>query len=561
MLFAIYNETGTDPFCFSYNHTKVPKAVSSGKRLHRSAEEASFDCTDPNITLSIIQIEPVLPLQIRERRSSNDLKRTVLDESQMSNEPRTIKNKNLPDQTIDSKSAKEIYFSPLLAVSNKKSIESEAFNFNPPVPLGKITETAQKTNLTEIPRNSDFIFQSYSPTLYNKETNFLRKNFSQEGVYKYQSVTSLLQKHLTNNKNIFCQMIETFSSYLKAEFEDAPDKYNKGELSQEEFNINCIRATKDVELFVEKLHESISYFYQLDRLRSQKEKEYDKIFSQDNLIVFLLSIVMNKNIYDTVYQLYRAKYQNRAKSYKEAFALLKTQDPHGFGVPDKISLNLKTLEYLTEERTIQNKRNAEFNNTICSEEFLDKNKRSQSHESIKIDSLGKVKDFIDVDFEDLVGRISEITNFTPFEKVIEKLLTLNKRRSPICKLETLIKTIDQIVPAIQEFYKELGLTFDENLKLMDFLPIILYVIAKSGLDEMSTHLEFIKNFTPKNMLESKVNEYIIIMDACFNCICNTNLQDGYNFDKLSEDFQNFFLNSISKIASLKQQPTTFENIS
>jgi len=357
-------------------------------------------------------------------------------------------------------------------------------------------------------------------------------------------------------------MINKFADFMEQEY-----LASIRNLTVEE-SINLSRKiSHDTELFIGKLYKSIDSFYQLDRLSSQKDKGYHLFFSREHVTTALLSPLFNEKLYAIHYQVYKVRYNKLEKSYMEAFNLIKGAEPQDFGVPEELALNHKTIEYFIQKGLLQPPRTLQFNETICEADFI---KKEDAHNAHSKDSLGspmmretlgrfnKQSEICMV--EDFKGRISELEEMKPYDKVIKKLETISLMKSPSHKMRVLMDCYKEIENSIKEFYKKYSQRFEEKLTENQILPIFLFIIAKCGISDISAHLKFIRTFLPKNILESTTGFYISVIEASISCICNTNLEESYNFKNLDENYQDFFIKSTKRIVTMKQQPSTFDNI-
>jgi len=540
----------------------TPKSERSQRTIQTFQQDSvSFTGTNPDISLERLQFHPISRYEPGRRSSDHNIK-TVYGSIEFKNNSRSNSIQGVRKRTFEYQNKKGIYLSPLAMIKSKGSLGDK-----------DISPKDTTIKKSEVTRKAETTADNIRPHITLNETPFIldqswkeEENYKQ-GKKKYKGVIKLLQRHLSERKNIFHQMINKFSDFMEVEYLELIQNLKMKETSIPEIQNLAKIISHDTEIFIQKLYKSIDLFYQLKhRLTSQEDKGYHLFFSRDNITTALLSSVFNEKLYTIHYQIYKLRYSKLEKSYKDAYNLIKGGEPQDFGVPEYLALNNKTIGHFIQQGLLQPPRTLHFTETICSADFTKRDELPPREDSIgspmmrTFGRLHKQSDIYMVE-DDFKGRISELEEFRPYDKVIKKLRTIVSFKSASHKMKVLMDSYEEIENSIKEFYQRQNQSFEEKLSESQILPIFLYIIAKSEISDLCVHLKFIRKFLPREIIESKTGFYISVIEASISCICNTELEDSYNFKNLDPDHQDFFKKSIKRLSSMKQQPNTFDNIS
>jgi len=396
---------------------------------------------------------------------------------------------------------------------------------------------AQNSNKT-----TQRIYQEYNNnTILNQfavnnisENKFGSESFDlYQSILKYKSITNLIENHLKNESNIFYQLIKLFESYFinaYAKCLEIPDQEN---LILNEANDHAIKATLDLQQFIRILYEALSLFYNLKSLRSGKLPDNESLFNRDNMINFITSIVINDQIYNLIFKLCQKQDNQLEESYRKNLKLCKSLKPEDFGVPEAYCLNENTFHYFKEKnllgQTCFMKELMEATNEATSEkmEAMSNTLTDKTSESGVANKSEELHLYLEEQ------RMNKDIFNNPYAKAIETLSTLQERRSPIHKLKTILKVIELISVAIEEFYKQFGVINSKKLDADQTLSICLYVVARSGLHNITTHCKLIERFSTTNVLHSVSGYYATTLEACVNCLCAMELPQNASADEIS----------------------------
>jgi hypothetical protein len=372
---------------------------------------------------------------------------------------------------------------------------------------------SRRTTVTQPkhPKNSKKISEAYNNnTILNQvslpsgygakavnETNDLY-----QAIVKYKAITGMIEKHLTHEGNVFRQLINLFISYFSHTYGRVLENLKKGKLSLDNFNVYTIKSTLDLQQFIRILYESVSLFYRLKNLKVGKLPDGDTLFNRDNMLNFVTAIVFDEKMYNLIFELYQQQDSKLERTYQKNIKLCKNLRPQDFGVPDAYCLNERTVQYLKAKGLIQD-------SIIPAED--------QAGSGILDDKMtisGNTK------HKEVVLHLNSPAIKEPYEKAIQILGTLKLQKSPIHKLKIILKVIELISVAIETFYRDHGVGNTKKLDADQTLSICLYVVARSDVENITTHCKLIERFSTTNILNSVSGYYATTLEACMNCLCS-----------------------------------------
>ena len=285
----------------------------------------------------------------------------------------------------------------------------------------------------------------------NEGNNFTEINKTKKfdiikNVHHYKIITDIMENHLNDPKNLFCKLINKFIQFYMSKYQKFINKKESYPIQERKKWIN--EAKDDLKQFVRILYESLKKFYSLNKLNSinavndkskKKKKNKESLFTRDNIINFLTSIIFQKSnvnkknskydknkaqktkekndnpnkpkveitdIYSIVIEVLSIEDLGKEDYFKSALNLVENYEPEEFGLDPRFCLNMRTIEYLE--------------------------KKHKKHFILPLkDStiLAPVK--------------SSIIEY-PYGKAIEILRTIDQQRSPLHKLKVISNTAKAI---------------------------------------------------------------------------------------------------------------------
>jgi len=349
-----------------------------------------------------------------------------------------------------------------------------------------------------------------------KDSN-AQKASMEENMQKYKLIFKVIETHLTKPENIFRKLINQFESYYTDYYGNILDMYKKKEFSSERIKQYVSSGTTDLQQFIGILYESITLYYKLDKIKKESGNGSRNVLNRDNVMNFVTSIVFNQKIYQTIFDLFCTQDTEVEAIYKKNINFCENFNPEDFGIAEEYCLNNKTINYLRKEGRLR-KTNTEVESTEDIEqpgyrEVLEGSKRRYSK-----------------------------ANY-PYARAISALSDLKNRRSPLHKLKNIVKAAELISRSIDKFYKSQGTKNRKRLDADQTLSVFIYLVAKSGLQNVSAHYTIIEKFTTSNVLNSTAGYYATTLGACVACISSMDFQRNSTVQESEEDVRKFLRSS------------------
>ena len=324
-----------------------------------------------------------------------------------------------------------------------------------------------------IPQSKTFTYNIIETPISNDP--LIQYKFYKQHVYKYVKITRDQIEISFNPINyIMRQYRMCITKYLINKRDELVDiKLNK---SNDIFEAQCNKICSDI------FEQINNFIYNLTNcliLLYSKINNYQIFFEEiDEFISLLVSLLFDPNekrnkykdiniiedrddFYKVILDLVKLKNIKKIEKIKKIIKSFRGIEPEDFGVPDKYCLNEKSLNY-----------------------------------------------YIKCFRKNYKGNIPEIA----YEKSIKMLKDIYKYRSPIDKLLLTTKLRKSIKDEIEEFW---GILPEEELKrkelklqieIDDYINIFEYMIVKSGMNELITHIDFFEIFT-NNKIKKELDDY------------------------------------------------------
>jgi len=370
--------------------------------------------------------------------------------------------------------------------------------------------------------NNNTILNQFSPVSYHGTKTVNGSHDLYNSIMKYKEITSKIESHLKQEKNVFNQLMSLFEKYFIRTYTPVLEMPNQESVILSDIDDYVVRATLDLQQFIRLLFEAVSSFYSLKNLRAGKLPENESLFNRDNMINFITSIVLSQNIYDLIFSLCKKQDFQIEESYQKNIKLCKNLKPEDFGIPDQYCLTEKTIQYFKDKGLM--KKTGEVTD-------IEKKIQPEPQADQEIVCSEDKKEEITLYIEESQSKQQILKK--PYEKAIEALKHLKERRSPLHKLKTILKVVEFISIEIEEFYKDFGVVNSKKLDADQTLSICLYVVAKSGIGNITAHCRLIERFSTTNILHSVSGYYATTLEACVNCLCAMQLPQDASTDEIS----------------------------
>ena len=301
----------------------------------------------------------------------------------------------------------------------------------------------------------------------------------------YKVLTQSIENHLKDPKMVLCNLKEKYVNYFINKYDqiirEKEEFVGRDELYEEVID----KAFEDLKQFIEIFHQTIYYFYKIQYLdqRIQIEKSF---FKPENIHNFLTSILMDRQIYSILYLSLVQSKENQEDSLRLALQYCHNLQPKDFEVPAKYCLDHNTLEYFAKEK------------------FFPDNQ----------ESVMLLKG-LSLELEKTPSNKKKI----PYESAIKTLQEIEFVRSPLHKLKVLVKTGDDIIQSIEEFYNEYELEYiRDSLCADDLLPIFTYVVAKSQVKCFYSQIKIMDELASRNLKNTLSGYYFVTLQIALNLI-------------------------------------------
>ena len=192
---------------------------------------------------------------------------------------------------------------------------------------------------------------------------------------------------------------------------------------------------------------------------------------------------MDRKIYSILYLSLIQSQEDKEDSLRMALQFCHNLQPKDFEVPEKYCLDHSTIE--------------------C-------------YSKIKLESASSLQ---------MKGLSSELDDCSPrnrrapYDSAIKCLQEIEFVRSPLHKLKVLVKTGDEIIQCIEEFYKNHDFEYSkDSLSADDLLPLYTYVVAKSQVKCFYSQIKIIDELASRNLKNTLSGYYFVTLQIALNLI-------------------------------------------
>ena len=324
----------------------------------------------------------------------------------------------------------------------------------------------------------------------------------------YKEVTNAIERHLSQERNIFRQLMNLFESHFVDKYQKILHKLNKSITRKQQVLKTIGTATADLQDFIRILCDGINLFYDLRGLKQGKISSGYTAFNYDNVTNFITTLVFNDKIYNLIFKVYKLEYHDVEKIYRTKLESYYNLEPQELGVADQFCLNEKTIEYL------QKKMSSPQTESVVFRKGSSDNKENEEYMQDKVNISVKDSQLSKLSYSVLESKMMEQIEYQPYEKAIAILKEFNHQKSPIHKFKNILKVVECITMAIDEFYKSLNLKAPQNLSGDQTFAIFCFIIAKSQVKNVLTSCKFINEFGTTTFKKSDSGYYAATMEAC-----------------------------------------------
>jgi len=408
-------------------------------------------------------------------------------------------------------------------------------------PWKKHMESSQK--YTEGYKNNSFINQV--PLVNGMDGRSINNmNDLYLAIRKYKAVTTLIEKHVSQEENTFYQLIHQFEDYFTKKYEETINKIQEGQISRSECEEITSKATIDLQQFIIVAYEAMNQFYCLNNLNIGKMTGQEGLFNRNNMINFVTSLVFKPKIHSIIFALHAFQLEEIENIYQAHLKYCSTLQPQDFGVPDVYCLNEATFKLIKDTKQPEHSESlkivatsieaAEEEESAAIDEKSSMSKRSNLLSPLKTSARKLTKENIETEYQNN-------PDYLPYQKAIIAMQGLKTKGSPIHKLKAIVKVAELVNECIDDFYKKYGGSRSEDgLSGDETLAVLMYILTKSKVDNILAHCKIIEKFSTSNILSSVSGYYSVTLEACVNYISNLNLpEEDCTVDQFIDVLKNF----------------------
>jgi len=317
----------------------------------------------------------------------------------------------------------------------------------------------------------------------------------------YKVLTGEIEKHLNDPKMVLCNLKERYVDYYINKYDEIIEEKEQFVGRDDLYERAIDEAFEDLKQFIEIFHQAIYYFYKIQYL-DQKILIEKSFFKPENIHNFLTSILMDRKIYSILYLSLIQSQENKEDSLRLALQFCHQLQPKDFEITAKYCLDQSTID---------------FHSKI----------KFQSGSSLTLKGLNQESD---------KGDQTSNLKKTPYETAIKCLKEIEFVRSPLHKLKVLVKTGDEILQSIEEFYKSHELEYSrDSLCADDLLPIFTYVVAKSQVKCFYSQIKIIDELASRNLKNTLSGYYFVTLQIALNLIERCFQNDGKIMENNKEE--------------------------
>ena len=247
-----------------------------------------------------------------------------------------------------------------------------------------------------------------------------------DGFSYYKMVTSSIRQHLKDiDHNELAFLLNEFVQIYELKALKIMSKFKRNDMTIKEYELSKNDFIHGLQQFIRVLQETIVFYYNLNDITSKIPECC--LFTKDNLLNFVISIVLNdKVIYQVIFDLESLYETKMEETYKSVCEQLQSLNPQDFAISSAFCLNAKTISFFSNAKTI-NKEN------ILRKESKDTQKKEEDvqvslSKSITNDSQRKEsKDTQKREGESMLNSLSKSNNVIEQPPIQRSLTTVEKQ--------------------------------------------------------------------------------------------------------------------------------------
>ena len=380
-------------------------------------------------------------------------------------------------------------------------------NINPSVSL-HTSKDLPRINLDNEEKIKETNFNKSSKNLHDLTSSQyisqLSKNEYEKNKEKLKEYINIFRKHLKNKEHPISICIKLFVEIFSREIQLYTDEIEEIKNMKEKLErakTVSEALCQQLVFYLFKLQKCFGYMYSSVfsfKYFEQEKEEFTKMFSTE--------FFNHKKLYDLILNLLTLEKEEEIYNFCKHILILNENfiKPKNVGVDPKFCLDKETCKlqilYIRQK------------NINLSEEAIN-----------SINNFYKDKDYI------------------PYKNCIELIKTIKLEQSPIDKINVLYSMGNEVIKDINNIWKPLEKYLPKNYLSVDgdeLIKIFAYIIIKSKMPEILSHLSFIKNFTTKDTKSSMIGYYYTTIEAGVILAKKTEEKNYMEEDKIEDLFLN-----------------------
>jgi len=339
----------------------------------------------------------------------------------------------------------------------------------------------------------------------------------------YRAITEQIEKDLKDiQSNVFAHLKQQFISYFCNKYEKllcAEKKYAQiNEKNKGEYVKKVEQAFVELKQFIRVLEECLCLFYKLQDFKNTLSYF---LFTKENMLNFITSIVFDDNIYPLVFEIQRKIDKSMSETIEKKLVNYQTYKPQDFDISEKFCLNERTANYIFLKRKaeylekLHNSNENKFDDTTT---FSLENMILGRASTVNNPNNEKAFDNSNESLYD--EETFKLTHYEPYLAAIKNLKKIGNHKSPLHKLKHIMNISKLVLQEIRDFYECHYLNFDDNLGGDEMLSIYVYIVAKTNLPGLITECTIIDKFITSNLTNSIYGYYLVTIQVCLKYLIN-----------------------------------------
>ena len=307
----------------------------------------------------------------------------------------------------------------------------------------------------------------------------ISKNEYEKNKLKLKEYITIFKTSLKNNDHPISICIKLFVEIFGKEIQaytDEIEDIKKLDEKHERAKTVCEAICQQLVFYLFKLQKCFGYMY--SSIFNFKYFENEK---EEFTIMFSSLFFSHKKLYDLILNLLTLEKEKEIYDFCKYILILNQSGikPKHFGVDSKFCLDQDTVDF-------------QLN-------FINQKKINLSEED-----LNAIKNYISK------------KDYTPYQTSIDLIKKVKLHQAPFEKMEVLYSMGNDVIENINDIWKPLEKFLPKNFLSVDgdeLIKIFAYILIKSKMPEILSHLSFIKNFTTKDTKSSMIGYYYTTIEA------------------------------------------------